>query len=97
MSSLLPPSPDWAAVGQRVRRWREARGWTQVELAAAAGINDCTVSHLESGHGLQVYTLWRICGALSKDPNALLGITPDQTRQMRARARRQVEQAEVRR
>lgn len=35
--------------GQRIRRLRERKGWTQLELAAALNINNSVLSRIESG------------------------------------------------
>lgn len=40
---------DVKAIGERVRELREARGWSQDELAAKAGIAQTTVSRIERG------------------------------------------------
>ena len=37
------------ALGKRIRSLREAKGWTQVEMAAYLGINRGHLSDLESG------------------------------------------------
>jgi len=37
------------SIGQRLRRIREARGFTQSSLAQAAGIHRCIVNRVESG------------------------------------------------
>ncbi len=44
--SPSPPPPDFAAA---LRRLRRARGLTQEELAARAGISAAAISHLERG------------------------------------------------
>ena len=35
--------------GQRIKRLRERKGWTQLELAAALNINNSVLSRIESG------------------------------------------------
>lgn len=47
-------------LGEVVRELREARGWTQVELAERAGLSSSHVSYLESGERINV-TLWVVC------------------------------------
>jgi len=36
--------------GQRIKRLRERKGWTQLELAAQLNINNSVLSRIESGH-----------------------------------------------
>lgn len=36
-------------IGQRIKRARESRGWSQPELASAVGVSQATVSRWESG------------------------------------------------
>jgi transcriptional regulator with XRE-family HTH domain len=36
-------------IGQRVRKLREARGWTQQQLADRAGLTNDTISNYERG------------------------------------------------
>jgi transcriptional regulator with XRE-family HTH domain len=36
-------------IGQRIARAREAKGWTQHQLADALGINDTQISRYENG------------------------------------------------
>ncbi|WP_212005739.1 helix-turn-helix transcriptional regulator [Chitinophaga sp. HK235] len=37
------------AVGQKIKFYREARGWTQVDLEIATGIPSTTISSYENG------------------------------------------------
>lgn len=47
-----PMGKDWTRLGQAVKRAREDRGMTQVELAAATGLTDSTIQNIESArHG----------------------------------------------
>lgn len=61
-------------VGRRVRRLREARGWTQAKLADEAGLAQAQVSRIESGEnapGLPVAV--RLASVLGVDLNTLAG------------------------
>lgn len=42
-------SRDWERLGAAVKRAREARGITQVDLAAEVGVEESTIQNLESG------------------------------------------------
>jgi transcriptional regulator with XRE-family HTH domain len=56
---------DYARVGARIRREREAAGYTQASLAPLAGIDNTTLSKIESGkRGLDSLVLRRIARAL---------------------------------
>jgi len=68
--------PD--AMGVRLRRCRELRGFSQMELKARSGIPQQTISELECGVRdplrIQVETLWRLAWALGTSMDALVGI-----------------------
>lgn len=49
--NLFPRTAVTGALGPRVRKERETRGWTQAELAAAVGVSTRTIIRLE-GVGL---------------------------------------------
>ncbi|OCF91078.1 hypothetical protein AW168_08370 [Nocardia brasiliensis] len=54
-----------AEIGDAVRAAREARGWTQSELAERAGLKQHAVSRLESGDVVPTLkTLLRVSDAL---------------------------------
>lgn len=48
IKELDPESSATAAYGARLRQWREARGWTQEELAAAVGYSSAHISAIET-------------------------------------------------
>lgn len=58
----------------RVRELREARGWSQAELARQAGIRPSTLSAIENGqtNGVDFKTLEKLAGALEVDPGYLI-------------------------
>jgi DNA-binding XRE family transcriptional regulator len=45
------PGPALNPIGERVRRCRQLRGWTQQMLAARSGLTQSTISMIEKGHG----------------------------------------------
>src|SRR4051812_7319472 len=51
-------------VGENIRKYREARSWTQVQLAEAAVIDERTVQRAESGRAIGAESLQAIAGAL---------------------------------
>ena len=40
---------DTTTTGQRIRNLRQAKGWTQAQLAEAAGMHNVQISQLETG------------------------------------------------
>lgn len=56
----------------RLRQMREARGWSQEHLAAAAGISTRTVQRLETGDAASRETLMALASAFETDMSALV-------------------------
>jgi transcriptional regulator with XRE-family HTH domain len=75
--TVLRPS-DVAVVGERIRKARDAKGWTQLELAAVSGISQGLISAIENGKvaSPSVKTLTRLALALGL-PLADLTLEPD--------------------
>jgi transcriptional regulator with XRE-family HTH domain len=68
-----------AALGLRMRVVRVARGWTQEQLADAAGLDRTYVTRLERGlHAPTVVTVWRVARALEVSFAELLDGTTTQ-------------------
>lgn len=64
-------------VGARLRQRRRQCGMTQLDLMAAAGVSNFTISRVETGaHLAAVVTLARLCRALNWSLAALLGDGP---------------------
>ena len=60
--------------GERLKKLRFMRGWTQPELAAYAGVSNALISHLETGkHAPVLTTLHKLRQALDVSWNTLLG------------------------
>lgn len=55
-----------ADLGKLVRAERKARGRTQQEVAAIAGVRRQTISDLESGSNASVHTLMTVLAALDQ-------------------------------
>lgn len=51
-------------LGERLARRRLELGWTQTQLAEAAGLSRSTVERLESGHSVQLLGFLRLLRAL---------------------------------
>lgn len=66
--------------GQRVRRLRKWRRWTQEYLAAEAGLDQSTVSQVERDYGVRnIATVRRLAGVFGADPEdwaRLAGLLP---------------------
>ena len=58
----------------RVRELRDARGWSQAQLAEIAGVRQATISEIESGASTAVHfaTLERVADALGVDAAVLI-------------------------
>lgn len=60
-------------IGHRLRELREARGWTQAELAKQSGVRQGTISKLEAGtSGGTITVAERLAAALGVDAGYLL-------------------------
>jgi transcriptional regulator with XRE-family HTH domain len=57
----------------RIRELREARGWTQTELADRVGVRQATISAIENAHttGIDFNVLERLADAFGVEPGAL--------------------------
>ena len=61
----MPTRTDLLALGQAVRRARERRGITQLQLAEEVGRDESTITRLEFGrHASRVDLLWDVAAAL---------------------------------
>lgn len=77
---------NYAALGARVRRYRQEQKLTQEQLAETADISASFLGHIERGSRvLSIDTLLRLCTALRVTPNELLGMEfpndPDEVHQ----------------
>lgn len=64
-------------LGDRLAAWRRAKGLSQAELAARAGVTQAMVSRIESrGRDFSVRTLVRLAAAAGVTPSALLELDP---------------------
>lgn len=61
------------AFGDRVRELRHTRGWTQEQLAEAAGMHAVQVSHIEHGrNNAKLSTVVQLARAFGITPSELL-------------------------
>ena len=72
------PKAFAATVGESVRRARQSVGWTQAQLAEAAGFSPNYIARLERGElGPSFFVAHQLCEALGMDVDGLLhGGTP---------------------
>ena len=64
---------DYVAMGKRVRKYREAKGWNQSDLAYAVHMSNTTISHIEVGTGHpELNTVINIANALGVTADMLL-------------------------
>lgn len=67
-------------IGNIIRNFRKAKGWTQDDLADAAGIHRVTIAKYESGEvEPKSSTLKRLAAALEVDSRVLLGEIDEMT------------------
>jgi transcriptional regulator with XRE-family HTH domain len=61
-------------IGQRIRRARQSKGWTQAELGFRARLRETTICRYELGHQTpNIKNLSRIADALGVSVDYLLG------------------------
>lgn len=73
---------DYQEIGRNIRRFRQAKGLKQKELAELIQVSDQHVSHIENAHTqVSLPTLVAIANALQTDCNTLLGATLTEARQ----------------
>ena len=80
----MPPSPPERILGfmtplrLKIKEFRLAKGWTQAQLAAKAGVRVATIGDAENGRtkGIEFDSLDRIANALGVLPQALLESVP---------------------
>lgn len=64
---------DYYAIGQRIRRIRKAKGWSQEQLAERVGISVTHMSHIETGNTkLSIEVFADIAAALEARADELL-------------------------
>lgn len=69
----MPTNDPVVAFGKRVREAREARRWTQEELADRSGLTSVQISRVERGaREIRLTTLLRLIDALGVKPDKLL-------------------------
>lgn len=99
----LPATSD---IGQRLRRWRRERGWTQAQLASKASVASGTISRIESGEARPLgRTARQLARALGVEEDRLLGLDgqpalfplPDERRVALTRALLQLSDEDVER
>jgi transcriptional regulator with XRE-family HTH domain len=65
-TNLLSDQTALAELGRRMTEARLAKGWTQAQLAAEAGVSKSTVERLEAGGSSQLTNLLRALRALDR-------------------------------
>lgn len=58
-------------IGNRIKKLRQDKGWTQAELGAMVGVQKAAVQKWESGHvqNLKNSTIRRLCEVFGKNPS----------------------------
>ena len=66
------PDPRLAALGARIRKFRQEQGWTRLAAAKAAGISPRFFSQLENGQGnISVRRLMDVADSLKVELGAI--------------------------
>ena len=75
-------------LGERIRRERERRGWSQNELARRAQVRQAQLSEVESGkrHDMMASILRRIARTLGVSMDYLCGMYDDESELLTAAA-----------
>lgn len=60
-------------LGDKIKALREAKGWTQVELAQRSGVSQQTIGKIEVNGSREPKTLPRIAAALGESVESILG------------------------
>lgn len=65
-------------IGTRLRQTRKARGWTQLQLEAASGVDQGIITNIERGHtpNPTAQTMQKLADALDTTVDALLTGAP---------------------
>lgn len=72
-------------IGDRIKQFREAKGWTQDDLADAAAIHRVTIAKYEANKVIPKSTsLGRMAAALEVDAGCLLGESRDMSAEEKA-------------
>ena len=67
------PKLDYTKTGERVRRFRKEKGWSQEELARKGGISQNFVGQIERGtRSMSLDTFARLCTVLEIGADSLL-------------------------
>lgn len=70
------PSPEARAIGERVRKLREAAGFSATELGKRLDLSVAAVNEIQQGRSVKQYIQFAaVAKALNTTPNALLGVT----------------------
>lgn len=78
VSSLVRVSPDHNTVSYRLKRARKARHFSQIEVMQRTGINNKTLSAIESGrNGVELEVLQKLAACYGVTVDWLLGKTID--------------------
>jgi len=78
----VPPGRQGASngqsIGEAVRRWRLARGWSQRDLARISRVHQSTISRFETGRleGLSLRSIGRLAWALQAEEALLMALAP---------------------
>jgi transcriptional regulator with XRE-family HTH domain len=68
-------------VGKNIKRLREERDWTQIELSQKVGINNSVLSRIESGkRDVEDYLLVKFAEVFNVSTDYLLGLTNESNR-----------------
>lgn len=80
MSKSIPSNPNelTRVIGERLRRYRKIKGWSQLELGIQADVDRSYIGRIENGQvRVTVHTLCLLANALNINITQLMGATED--------------------
>lgn len=90
-ADMSNPEPVRKFPPNKVREFRDAKGWTQAQLAEAAGLSTKYIGNLENQvRGLNAKNLKKLCPVLNATPGELMDYKPEREMELLLEAWREI-------